>query len=228
MAGLVPGATAPSRIDEFFTQVGEGMVAAQAELDRQSFDYNANRPGAALPSAYRIPKVHAEIGFTMSRNQSKRFGVFALGRASSGEKRHTNTVSFDILSVPPPAESLEEVPSGARWVNRLSEREDIRATLAGIRHDSAVSRSVANSLLAEFDRVLIFGHGRRYLLAHVVRVDDGIPATVQFGVLKTAPVGFLTHGAVPSSQSEQARWVQLRDFLNMIADSQENALAVHA
>jgi len=225
LGGLIPGATPPSRIEDFFTQVGEGMVAAQADLDRQSFAYNARRPDGALPSTYRIPKVQAEIGFTMSRKRAKQFGVFALGRSASGEKRNSNSVSFEIVSVPPSTELLDQIPTGAHFVTRLSEREEVRTALASAVADTAVAAGTAAAMLADFNRVLVFAGQDEWLLAHVVLVDGTVPATTQFGVLREgAPSRFTSHGPVPASQADQGRWVQLRDFLNGIAATQARAL----
>lgn len=227
LGGLVPGATPPSRIEDFFTQVGEGMVAAQTELDRQSFAYNARRPDGALPSSYRIPKVQAEIGFTMSRKRTKQFGVFALGRTASGEHQNSNSVSFEIVSVPPSAEVLDQVPLAAHFVSRLSERADIRTALASAATENAEAAGAAASMLADFDRVLAFAGQGEWLLAHVVLVDGGVPATTQFGVLRAGdPATFTSHGPVPASQADQGRWVQLRDFLNGIAAAQADILSL--
>ena len=225
LGGLIPGATPPSRIEDFFTQVGEGMVAAQADLDRQSFAYNAMRPVGALPSTYRIPKVRAEIGFTMSRKRAKQFGVFTLGRTASGEKQNTNSVSFEIVSVPPAADVLDQIPLGAHFLTRLSERDQVRGALAGAAAETTVAAGTAAAMLADFDRVLVFAGEGEWLLAHVVLVDGNVPATVQFGVLTAGePAAFTSHGPVPASQAEQGRWVQLRDFLNGIAGGQARAL----
>jgi|GEM_PF-1997127 len=229
LGGLIPGATPPSRIEDFFTQVGEGMVTAQAELDRQSFAYNVSRPDGALPSTYRIPKVQAEIGFTMSRKRAKQFGVFALGRMASGEKQNSNSVSFEILSVPPSAEVLEQIPLAAHFVSRLSERADIRAALATAAADNAVAAGTAAAMLADFDRVLAFAGQGEWLLAHVVLVDGAVPATTQFGVLTMGEdAHFTSHGPVPASQADQGRWVQLRDFLSGIAAAQAELLGSSA
>ncbi len=225
LGGLIPDATPPGRIEDFFTQVGDGMVAAQDELDRQSFAYNRDRPEGALPSAYRIPKVQAEIGFTMSRRREKRFGVFALGRTAGGEKRRSNTVSFEILSVPPAADALDQIPLGVRFVNRNTERAQVKLGLENAKAENSVSASTASAMLAEFDRVLIVAREGEWLLAHVILVDGDVPATTSFGLLTEGPPPrFSSHGAVPASQAEQGRWVQLRDFLNRISTAQADLL----
>jgi len=225
LGGLIPGATPPSRIEDFFSQVGEGMAAAQAELDRQSFAYNLARPEGALPSTYRIPKVQAEIGFTMSRKRSKQFGVFALGRSASGEKRYSNTVSFEVISVPPPSDSFDQIPIGARFVSSQAERLQTKELLKSAKPDNSISLSTATALLADFDRVLIFTHGDVQLLARVILVDGGVPATIEFGILHRGdPARFTSYGPVPASQAEQGRWVLLRDFLGSIANAQERLL----
>jgi len=226
LGGLVPGATPPSRIEDFFSQVGEGMAAAQAELDRQSFAYNLARREGVLPSTYRIPKVQAEIGFAMSRKRSKQFGVFALGRSESGEKRHSNTASFEVISVPPLSDSLDQIPIGARFVSSQVERLQIEEQLKSAKSENTASLSTAAALLEDFDRVLIFTHGDQQLLARVILVDDGVPATTEFGVLiRGEPARFTSYGPVPASQAEQGRWVLLRDFLGSIADAQERLLS---
>jgi len=226
LGGLIPGATPPSRIEDFFTQVGEGMVAAQADLDRQSFAYNTHRPEGALPTAYRIPRVQAEIGFTMSRKRAKQFGVFALGRTASGEKSNTNKVSFEIVSVPPSSGALDQIPLTTHFVSKLSERARVKATLDGAEAESSIAAASAAAMLADFNRVLILTDGESQLLAQVILVDGDVPATTSYGVLRSgSPAKFSSFGPVPASQADQGRWVQLRDFLHRIAEVQARALA---
>jgi len=226
LGGLIPGAIPPGRVEDFFTQVGEGMVAAQAELDRQSFSYNAARPAGALPSAYRIPKVQAEIGFTMSHKRQKKFGVFALGRSTSGEKTNSNTVSFEIVSVPPSPQMLEDLPLAARLVTRPAERAQVELDLAKATTDTTVSKSVAKLCKQNFDQNFILVYEARWLLAQVLPGGKNAPATIVFGILEQDPLRFTSFGPIPASQAGQGRWVQMREFLGDLIEAQAATLAL--
>ncbi len=229
LGGLIPGATPPGRIEDFLAQVGESMVAAQAELDRQSFGYNAARPPGALPSAYRIPKVQAEIGFTMARKRARRFGIFALGRSASGEKGHSNSVSFEIIAVPPSPQMLEDLPLAARLITHPADRDGIKAALASALTETTVSTTVAKQMFQNFHSVLVLVHEQRWLLCHVLKEaksgDKSAPARLAFGVLHQDPPRFVSHGPVSASQAGQGRWMQLTEFLGGLAEAQAAMLA---
>lgn len=222
LGGLIPGATPPGRIEDFFTQVGEGMLASQAELDRQSFAYNVARPPGALPSAYRIPKVQAEIGFTMSRKRQRGFSIFALGTQSSNEKAHSNTVTFEIIATPPVQQGLDELPLGARLITASTDRDQVRELLRSAKLEGANARGAMSVLNLQFDSVLILAQRDKWLLC---LPQKGERPSLLYGVLEHKPLKFVSFGPVPPSQAKHGRALQLFDFLDAIAAEQALALA---
>ncbi len=214
LGALIPGATPPGRIEEFFDQVGEGMIKAQQQLDRESATYNAARPRAVLPASFRIPKVSAEIGFTMARKRESGFRVFALGRSTSGEKTHTNKVSFDIIAAPPPA--IEHTPTPANFVTDADQRGIIADMLERAEKEGDLSQNSAAALLARLDDLLIVTVGRECLLALA-----GEEGALLFGVLSEDPLHFESFGPLPEALRRQGRWMQLAGFLNSIKAEQD-------
>jgi hypothetical protein len=89
-------------INEFFTQVGRGLVAAQQLLDDETRRYLAGGPPVA--GMFRIPKVTAELRLEATRKDSRNyFWVFS----KSSESNQSQSVSFEIAAAPPPVEVLE-------------------------------------------------------------------------------------------------------------------------
>ncbi len=219
LGGLIPGATPPGRIEEFFDQVGEGMIKAQTQLDRESAAYNRSRPGAVLPASFRIPKVSAEIGFTMARKRSSGFRVFALGRGAGSEKSHSNRVTFDIVAAPPPA--IERDPSPAQFIVDPDERARIADLLRTAEKNSDLSQESASAIISEFDGTLILVADEQLLLIHAG--DDG---ALLFGILTrdtslaADPWRFESFGALPEGLKRQGRWQQLAKFLSHILKAQ--------
>ena len=222
LGGLVPGATPPGRIEEFFTQVGEGMMASQAELDRQSFAHNVARPPGALPNAYRIPKVQAEIGFTMSRKRHKGFSFLALGNKSDREKAHSNTVSFEIVATPPVPQSMDEIGLAAEFVTQPSTREQVKKMLRSAESEGQGANEARQALLNDFGQVLVIVRQGEWLLC---QPQWGEKPTLLFGTLTPSPLVFISHGPVPASQAKQSRFEQLFAFFSAISLEQSLSLA---
>ncbi|MEM7222047.1 MAG: hypothetical protein AAF495_03655 [Pseudomonadota bacterium] len=146
--GLVQDSdVAPGAIREFFETVGDGVASAQVALDRRSADYERARSFAALPSLYRIPKVSAEIKFSLEQTEGSGFN-FIFGRSETTRQEMQNSVSFDIISSPPPPESLEEIPSGGVFISDVAERAAVRSEVAR-RHEASEGENV-KKVLAKF------------------------------------------------------------------------------
>ncbi|MCP4693737.1 MAG: hypothetical protein GY859_37230, partial [Desulfobacterales bacterium] len=98
-------------IDAFFKNVGEGLVQAQKSMDSRTVEYLATDP--AIPSVFRIPKVNAELSFSLKQGTS---GGFLAQLLSGGEDEKTmaHKVNFDIVSVPPPPEVVQQL--GVSWL----------------------------------------------------------------------------------------------------------------
>jgi|SRR5947209_8992594 len=96
-------------IDEFFDQVGEGVVKAQQKMDLRSLDYVKGVAGQPniLPSLFRIPKVSADLKFALDTSEDHVKGLIFFKDESSQQTRNQQSIQFEIVSVPatqlPPA-----------------------------------------------------------------------------------------------------------------------------
>jgi hypothetical protein len=93
----------PGQIQEFFAEVGRGVLAAQQLLDAHTRTYLAGRPPA--PGMFRMPKVTAELKLQASRKEQEGILWFF---TQSTEAAQTQTISFEIAAAPPPVELLEQ------------------------------------------------------------------------------------------------------------------------
>jgi hypothetical protein len=91
----------------FFRSVGEGVLDAQRQLDQASVSYSLGEPAHA--TAYRIPKVSAQINFAITSVTAGGFNVFVAKRESELKSAQQQRVSFDIVAAPAPAQLREEL-----------------------------------------------------------------------------------------------------------------------
>lgn len=175
---MTPGAASPMRLENFFQMVGEGVVAAQQELDEQSQQYLNTRPDFSQPSVFRIPKVGAEIQFAMETTQTKGFNVFVYGSQDTRQQSQQHKVSFDIIAAPPPPDIIQQLESsdirfGQVFVANIAKREKIRKIL----NDSASNLTPAlgkkiKSLTKDdvFRKTLIL-RGKEYWILLIPGID---------------------------------------------------------
>ena len=105
----------PTQIENFFETVGQGLINAQTQLDRQSVDYIMKKPVQIQPTIYKIPKVNAEIHFAIEKSKKKGFNVLIYGSSEEHRKEQQHKVSFDIVAAPPPpdiAQKLQKINIG--------------------------------------------------------------------------------------------------------------------
>lgn len=163
----------PVRLETFFDQVGQGMLAAQRQLDLAAADYNrwAAARGGAQPSAFRIPKASAEFQFGTQTTDEGGFNLLILSDKHSTQNTITHKVSFDVVSVPPPPEVLQALAQG---------RAALAELLAQVRDDADASdseRDIAGLLLDHLDQAAWLRGDGASLLAWT-RYADGKPAEV--------------------------------------------------
>lgn len=132
-----PATTEAERADfaNAITLLANGMVTAQRNLDRASLDYSRgrSRDAAVVPTSFRIPKLTA--GFHFSIDRVAQTGIDLLLWHSSKETRERNqqSVSFDIIAVPPSAEFIETIQTGLPRARLLATRAERDAWLGQIR-----------------------------------------------------------------------------------------------
>lgn len=171
----------PVRLETFFDEVGQGMLAAQRQLDQASADYNrwAAARGGAQPSAFRIPKASAEFQFGTQTTEEGGFNLLILSDKHSTQNTITHKVSFDVVSVPPPPETLLALSQG---------RAALASLLAAVLDDADASeseRDIARLLMAHLaDAVWLRGDSAS-LLAWT-RYADGKPAEVCLALFAAA------------------------------------------
>jgi hypothetical protein len=149
---------------EFLGEISGAMVAAQQRLDGQTESYLAGSSSPLpLPTMFRIPRLAAEMKFALSTESAEGFKLF-FQTEESETTRQEQSLTFEIVAVPPPPESgitpAPYVPlmpriallfAGPRreWLSRIA-RDTTAASTLGVpaADDSARSRDEPLDLLA--------------------------------------------------------------------------------
>lgn len=107
-----------SAFSDFIKSVGHSVAEAQRDLDQESRRYvdTVGRPGGALlPTAFRIPKLSAEIRFAFHREGTEKLNLLFYSGTDKQSREHQQSVSFDIVSAPVPPDVMSalerETPS---------------------------------------------------------------------------------------------------------------------
>lgn len=163
-------------ISDFFQSVGQGLVAAQEDLDDRTLNsLRKPRPHAA-PAVYRIPKVTAEIQFALRSTKSKKFGILLFREGKEEEAQRQHKVTFDIVAAPPPPDVLalvDQLDLGRVFVTDPGEREIVRQRLKTAAAGDKVPNKKAKRFVtrANFLKTLIFGLDEGWLC--VLPLGDG-------------------------------------------------------
>jgi len=140
--------------EEFFQEIGEGLVKAQAKMDDASRQYMAGVSGLRFiqPSIFRIPRVTAQMKFALEK--SKGFHLFF---SKDDTQSQQQSVEFEVVSAPPPA-AAELAPFLYEPILAPVRRTALAASIK--------KASGPADLLNNFDRVLILATeaGVRYLI----------------------------------------------------------------
>ena len=169
----VPGAE--MSIDDFFREIGDGMVAAQQSLDRRSREYLEAGPEHAIPSVYRIPKVQAELSFALESTAKSGFNVLLFGSSKQEQERQQQKISFEIVAAPPPPEVAAQVAGasiGTVVVTNVYQRERLRAGLAAYAAEHPADHLVALTRAAPLQKMLRLGFAEVQGFASLHRVRE--------------------------------------------------------
>ncbi len=156
-------------ISDFLKDVGHGMLVAQRDLDDASSRYSALQP--EHPTAYRIPKVSAELTLALSSSTSKGFNVLLLSRKEQQEQSQTQKISFEVVAAPspfPPDVRLLDVAVAGLTLTDEKSRDDLRAALAAYLASHANQPAGLDSLTrdaAAFRDVVVLRRKDGYVLA---------------------------------------------------------------
>ena len=100
-----------SELSSFLVNIGEAVVDAQRELDKESERYLSETAGKdhLVSSVFKIPKVSANIKFAVNRRRGKKFGILVSRRKTESETSLNQGLDFEVMAVPPPPEVLSEI-----------------------------------------------------------------------------------------------------------------------
>jgi hypothetical protein len=168
-AGEEPAAESAEhvRFDKFFSNVGRALVSAQRELDEHSREYIERvRAQPALrhasPTAFRIPKLSADIKFALERTDKEEVGLVFFKAESSRRELHQQSVQFEIVAVPSSLPSEKEAAGlNLRFQATLSPefRQRVRQVIIEKKGHLTEKQSedlAIPVLLDNFERVLVF------------------------------------------------------------------------
>lgn len=175
-------------LEDFFANVGSGVIEAQKRLDRESERYLDDlhkQSGLALPSMFRVPKVSAEFQFAVEKDATLGFNVIIASNSETQRREMQQKIAFDIVSVPAPPELLDG----------LADRRSIAARLMSVA--AAGEGAAAAALVEQIAAALILrgtgawlvasvdAHGQ--LLLGIVPYDPAAAISIECLVVKEAP-----------------------------------------
>ncbi|MBL9174748.1 MAG: hypothetical protein JNL10_14520 [Verrucomicrobiales bacterium] len=145
---------------EFLGMVGRSVVNAQRELDVLSQEYLRQQgPGApALPSLFRIPKLSADIKFALEKGNGKKLNLVLFGTHENRSEQHQQSMSFEVVSAPPPPELLRDLAVGRPKAGLVLDPPARDALLAELRVIQDPAKELELEVLSRaetWDRVLV-------------------------------------------------------------------------
>jgi len=232
-----------SNIQEFFQAIGEGVRAAQQNLDDQSAAYIRNRPAFAPETVFRVPKVSANLRLGLTKVGTRGFNFIVINKAEETQEVEQE-ISFEVVAAPPPPDALEaiaDLPLGQIIASNPIDRNAARERLAqeaerqkqivvdsgGQNQDASDFAVVADKILDgdAFRRVLVHRSGGRYVLVFVPADRD--PTRPEVGVAILALPEFAdAEAAVVAKEYAKAetRSRALLEVLIALADRQAELL----
>ncbi len=101
---------------DFFQQIGEAVVDAQGKLDEKSESYrnDAKTKNYLPPTVFRIPRVSAEMKFSLEKVAGKKLGLVFYSEKTEAKQMHDQSVQFEIVAVPLPPEYVAKVAEERR------------------------------------------------------------------------------------------------------------------
>jgi len=187
-----------SNIQEFFQAIGEGVRAAQQNLDDQSATYMHNRPAFAPETVFRVPKVSANLRLGLTSVGTRGFNFIVINK-SEETREVEQEISFEVVAAPPPPDALEaiaDLPLGQIVASNPIDRNAARDRLAeeaerqkqivvdtNGENQAASDFAVISDKLLDgdtFRRVLVHRSGGRYVLVFIPAERD--PARPEVGI----------------------------------------------
>ena len=151
-------------IEGFFNAVGTGVREAQESLDMQSIQYMRNSPAFAPETMFRVPKVSANLKLGMTYSEETGINFLVIKRGSETSRSMEQEISFDIVSAPPPPDTLEkyaDLPIDPILVTSAIEREWVMERLKKEKKDGNHAGTPAGEIIGAmlqkdaFRRVLV-------------------------------------------------------------------------
>ena len=196
---------ATNNIEAFFDAIGEGVRAAQVNLDLQSAAYMQNKHPFAPETMFRLPRVSANLRLGMRFEKRKGFDFFVFENTEEKTQFSEQEISFEIAAVHPPPDALAataELPLGRVIASSIEDRARAHERLKSERTrqvriakkaeqeggaDERARRFVAGanalSKQADFRRVLVLHGNDKLVLVKVPEASERTPEKPDIGVI---------------------------------------------
>ena len=217
--------------DGFFTEVAEGFINAQTQLDAASAEYLKkviDKPHV-LPSVFRMPKLNAEMKFALEKQTGKGIQLLFYKNESTTTNLNEQSVHFEIVAAPAPA-GVPVSPVIVGPVLAKDRRDDLFKAIGDYllpapnntpaKTDSALDRK---NLVANPDNVIIIAvNGNRSYLLTVA--DNKASGNVGFWYFEMSDNSFL---AVlrKFGLNTDPNITQVRDFILSLGTAQKEFLS---
>lgn len=171
-------------IEGFFNAVGTGVREAQESLDMQSIQYMRNSPAFAPETMFRVPKVSANLKLGMTYSEDTGINFLVIKRGSETSRSMEQEISFDIVSAPPPPDTLEkyaDLPIDPILVTSAIEREWVMERLKKEKKDGNHAGTPVGEIIGAmlqkdaFRRVLVIRGEKDWTLMLVESPDKRLP-----------------------------------------------------
>lgn len=165
-----------SNIQSFFEAIGEGVRAAQENLDHQSIDYIRKRPAFAPETMFRLPKVSANLRLGLRQTSQSGIDFFVFEKSETTSEFVEQEISFEVTAAHPPPDLLEataELPIGQIIATNAADRKEAHDRLgANTKLSVAGSNEAANAAKEmhkkeAFRRVLVFRGPEKFVLLSI-------------------------------------------------------------
>ena len=219
-----PGDGESTEFSSFFTTVGQSVVAAQKQLDKHTKDYLASIRSKPflLPSVFRIPKLSAEIRFSLEETSGKELNLVFYKQETQVEKLQAQRIQFEIVAAPPPVGAIREITEKTPILEGLI-APDARDRLFKRIQATEPAKIHMNAIDKNKDRVLVFPYKptNSYYLALATTDRHG----ARFWRFATDPEPKLrTPLQYPRPNSPDVEFAMLMELMTTIQDAQADLI----